>query len=200
MYPAHVAEGCAELTTSVCQIIGSTGLERRRGTNMANSLRNSVDSSTREVIVPLYSALVRLHVKYCVQVWAPHSKKDIELLECVQRRAMKLVKGLEHESDEERLRELGLFGLEKRRLRGDLLALYNYLKGGCSQGITIPGLGTFCLMKWYLSMGSSDLLHMQKPVFQLSENFAWVHGLQHEEEALPGKKADERDGFLFQGL
>ena len=80
--------------------------------------------------MPLYKSIMRLHLDYCVQTWRPHYRNDIDKLEKVQKRAMKMVKGLEYSySYSDRLRILGLTTLETRFLRADLIEVYKILRG-----------------------------------------------------------------------
>ena len=82
----------------------------------------------KELIIPLYKTIVRPHLEYCIQAWRPHRKKDIDMLEKIQRRTTKMIPILRNISYEMRLKECGLTTLETRRLR-DQIEVFKILNG-----------------------------------------------------------------------
>ena len=92
-------------------------------------IRRNITYKENSLIVPLYKAIVRPHLEYCIQAWNPHVRKNIDMLDNIQRRATKLIPGLRDLRYEERLKECGLTTLETRRFRGDQIEVFKILHG-----------------------------------------------------------------------
>ena len=91
-------------------------------------IRRTVENKTMVIMKKLYKQLVRPHLDYCSQAWSPWLRKDVDLLESVQRRATKMVDGFRDLPYEERLHRMHLTTLERRRERGDLIETFKILK------------------------------------------------------------------------
>ncbi len=96
---------------------------------MLGFINRNISFKTKDVILPLDTCLVRPHLEYAVQFWAPYHAKDIAKPESVQRKDTKIITFLRNKAYEERLARLNLFSLEKRRLRGKITKCFKILKG-----------------------------------------------------------------------
>ena len=104
-------------------------IEASKGKQVLGMIRRNITYKEKSLILPLYKAIVRPHLEYCIQAWCPYLRKDIDVLDKFQRRATKLIPGLRDLSYEERLKECGLITLETRGLRGDQIEVFNILNG-----------------------------------------------------------------------
>ena len=104
-----------------------------KAVNTANRIlgliNRTLEFKSKDTVLQLYKSLVRPHLEYCIQCWNPYYRKDIELIEKVQRRATRMIDSLKKYSYHERLQRLQLTTLESRRVRGDLIEVYKIMNG-----------------------------------------------------------------------
>ena len=101
----------------------------KKANRVLGMVKHTFSHMDKEMFISLYQTLIRPQMEYCPQVWSPHLQKDISILEKVQRRATKIVPGLEDLPYEQRLKALKLYPLEERRTRGDMICIWKMLNG-----------------------------------------------------------------------
>ena len=102
---------------------------RNRANRILGFISRTVTNRTSEVILKLYLSLVRPHLDYAVQFWSPYYRMDINRLESIQRRMTKMIQGIRNLEYKDRLKRLKLHSLERRRVRGDLIEVFKWVKG-----------------------------------------------------------------------
>ena len=121
-----VSEQCRIAASKVNQVLGM--------------IRRNVTYEDKSLIIPLYKAIVRPHLEYCIQAWSPYLRKDIDMVENSQRRATKLIPGFIDLTYEERLKECGLMMMMMMMMRGatPLRPLGAFLWRGEGSAIACP--------------------------------------------------------------
>ena len=109
------------IVSEQCRIAAS------KGNQVLGIIRRNITYTEKSLIVPLYKAIVRPHLEYCIHAWNPHLRKDVDMLEKLQRGATKLSPELRVLTYEERLKECGLTTLDTRRVRGDQIEVCKIL-------------------------------------------------------------------------
>ena len=101
----------------------------KKANSTVGPIRRTIVTRDKDTILRLYKSLVRPQLEYCIQVWSPYLKHDMEKLEKVQRRVTKMIHGCKYSSYKERLIRCGLTTLEERRSRGDIIEAYKIITG-----------------------------------------------------------------------
>ena len=119
-------------------------------------IRRSFTHIDKEIFLLVYKTFIRPKLEYCNSVWSPHLQKDIDLLENVQRRATKMVIGMNTLPYEERLKKLDLFSLQSRRLRGDMILVYKMF----NELIDLKVEDFFCIKQYQSNRGHNLKLEL----------------------------------------
>ena len=98
--------------SKLCRIAAS------KGNQVLGMIRRNITYKEKSLIIPLYKAIVRPHLEYCIQAWNPHLRKDVDMLDKIKRRATKLIPELRYLTYEERLKECGLTNTRNSKNNG----------------------------------------------------------------------------------